>query len=152
MAGQTTYEDLSAGYLFGQKELSPYLELEFASPTMFRSSGTNRILPLPELVFGSLAHQWNELSPVPIASEVRRFAEEFVIVSKFCLRSQGLASKNTILDGFMGWCQYKVTKQDRYLMSVMHMLADWAFYSGIGAKTPSGFGQARRAPKSRLKT
>ena len=144
-ARQTTYQDLAAPYLLVQKSPSRYVELEFASPTTFRSGGRNVPIPLPDLVFGSLADKWNALSPVAISPEARRYASECMAVASYNLRSRAWPFKNALVVGGTGHCRYVMTVQDRYWMSVVQMLAEWSLFSGVGAQTASGLGQTRRA-------
>ncbi|MGB9724346.1 MAG: CRISPR system precrRNA processing endoribonuclease RAMP protein Cas6, partial [Chloroflexia bacterium] len=63
-AGRATYEDLAGRYLLSFGAPSPHVELEFASPTTFRSAGRNLPLPLPGPVFGGLVEKWNAFSSV----------------------------------------------------------------------------------------
>ena len=42
--------------------------------------------------------------------------------------------------------QYVVTRYDRYWMSIIQLLADYAFYAGVGRFTALGLGQARHSP------
>lgn len=144
-AGSGSYQALAAPHLLGQNSPARYVELEFASPTTFRSGGRNVPLPLPDLVFGSLVDKWNTLSPVAVGAEARRYAAECMAVAAYDLRSRVWPFKDALIVGGVGRCRYVMTVQDRYWMSVVHMLADWALYAGVGAQTASGLGQTRRA-------
>ena len=148
-AGQATYQDLAAPYLLVQKSPSRYVELDFTSPTTFRSGGRNVPIPLPELVFGSLADKWNALSPVAISPEVRRYAAECMAVASYDLRSRAWPFKNALVVGGTGHCRYVMTVKDRYWMSVVQLLAEWSLFSGVGAQTASGLGQTRRVDSKR---
>jgi len=75
-AGQATYEGLAARHLLPGEPPAQQAELEFASPTAFRSGGLTVPAPLPGLVYGSLVDKWNAFAPVAVSEEVRRFAEE----------------------------------------------------------------------------
>jgi len=48
------------------------------------------------------------------------------------------------LIGGIGRATYSALGGDRYWLATMQMLADFAFYSGVGVKTTSGMGQVRR--------
>lgn len=52
--------------------------------------------------------------------------------------------------GFMGSCTYAFLVKDRYWMGLIHMLAAFAFYSGVGKKTTMGMGQCRRASNRKM--
>ncbi len=50
---------------------------------------------------------------------------------------------NTLI-GFTGRAVFTALNRDRYWLSVLHLLAAFAFYSGVGYQTGAGLGQARR--------
>ncbi len=145
-ARQVSYQELAARYLLGgQKAPRRKIRLEFASPTSFKSRGRSVPLPLPELVFGSLLDRWQQFAPVALNPEVRRFAAEAVGLSRYRLRSRGIPAKQGGLHiGFTGQATFVALNRDRYWLSVLHLLADFAFYSGVGVQTTAGLGQTRR--------
>jgi CRISPR-associated endoribonuclease Cas6 len=120
------------------------LGLSFATPTTFRSGGKNVPLPLPELVFGSLLDRWQAFAPLAVNPELRRFAAEQVAVARYRLRSRVLPFKPGAMQvGFTGECHYVALRRDRYWLSVLHLLAGFAFYAGVGYQTSVDMGQAR---------
>ena len=103
------------------------------------AEGTNR------LVFGSLVERWNTFSPVPLSPDMRRFGEEVMAISQYNLRSVPVTQKNQALRiGGLGEVTYRAMSSDRYWLGVMHMLADFAQFSGVGVQTATGMGQVRR--------
>ncbi len=104
-------------------------------------------VPRPDLVFGSLMDKWNALSPVAVSPDARRYAAECMAVAAYELRSRAWPFKDALIVGGVGRCRYVMITQDRYWMSVIQLLADWALFAGVGAQTASGLGQARRAPE-----
>ena len=105
-------------------------------------------IPLPGLVFGSLVERWNTFSPVVLSPEMRRFGEEVMAISRYRLASQTVESKaGGLRVGGMGTVTYRALGGDRYWLGVMHMLASFAFYSGVGVQTATGMGQARCVEK-----
>jgi CRISPR-associated endoribonuclease Cas6 len=143
--GQTTYEALAAQQLLQAERPQHQVTLEFASPTAFKSGGLTMPVPLPGLVFGSLVERWNAFSPVTLAPEMRRFGEEMVAISRYRLESRPVGQKNHALRiGGVGQATYVATGGDRYWLAVLHMLADFALYSGVGVQTATGMGQVRR--------
>ncbi|MFN3762321.1 MAG: CRISPR system precrRNA processing endoribonuclease RAMP protein Cas6 [Anaerolineae bacterium] len=144
-AGRTTYQELLRRFLPGGEPAPRHLELEFFSPTAFHSGGRNVPLPLPDLVYGSLVERWNEFAPVTVSPEVRRFAQECVVISRYELSTRAVPEKGEGLQiGFLGRCRYTVLRADPYWLSVLHVLTDYAFYAGVGYQTTAGMGQARR--------
>lgn len=146
-AGTDSYQDLSAPHLLAQAPILRQWTLRFASPTAFRSKGMTVPLPLPDLVFGSLVDRWNCWSPVALSSEVRRFASEQVAVGGYRLQTRALPFKEGGLQiGAVGYCRYVSLSGDRYWRAVLSVLADYAFFAGVGYQTTKGMGQARRLP------
>ena len=104
-------------------------------------------LPLPDLVFGSLVERWNCFAGVAFPAEARRYAAECLAVSRFDLSSRPVAAKESGLRmGAVGQITYTTLNYDRYWMAVLHTLAAFALFSGVGAGTASGMGQCRQAP------
>ncbi len=146
-SGESGYEALAAACLRLEGSLPRRVTLEFASSTSFRSHGMNMPLPLPELVFGSLVERWNAFSPLALSPEARRFGAEMTAVSNLRLHSRPVEQKGDGLRiGSVGRVTYQFMSGDRYWLGVMHLLADFARFSGVGVQTATGMGQARRAP------
>ncbi|MCS7259672.1 MAG: CRISPR system precrRNA processing endoribonuclease RAMP protein Cas6 [Anaerolineae bacterium] len=146
-AAQSDYPTLAARHLLAGENPPPRLTLEFVSPTTFRSSGRYVPMPLPELVFGSLSERWQAFAPVALSPEVRRFAAEMVVVSRYLLRTRSLPGKEGGLHiGFIGQVTFRTLNRDRYWLSVLNLLAEYAFFSGVGYGTAAGLGQVRSVP------
>ena len=144
-AGWTSYEALAACHLLPAEPPSYRVEVEFASPTAFHSAGRTVPLPLPTLVYGGLVQKWNAFAPVAVSEEVRRFAEECLAISWYRLSTRAVGAKGASVQiGFTGRCRYTALNRDRYWLSVIHLLTDYAFYAGAGYQTAAGMGQTRR--------
>lgn len=144
-AGESTYQELTASHLL-QPSPEHQVELEFLSPTAFRSGGLNVPLPIAGLVYGGLVEKWNAFAPVTLPAEVRRYAEECLAISRYHLSTRVLRGQGDIPQiGFIGRCRYTATNRDRYWLGIIQMLTDFAFYAGVGYQTVIGMGQARRA-------
>lgn len=138
------------------------IRVEFASPTVFsRSSNKDGMgkfmetLPYPAMFFGSVAARWNELVAgsegqvvEPLAFEtktIREYAEETVVVGQYRLNSQMSRYWGNPQIGVMGTVTYLLKdKANQPLIRALNLLADFAFYSGVGAKTAMGMGMVRR--------
>jgi CRISPR-associated endoribonuclease Cas6 len=146
-AGQTTFETLIQEHTLSAAPPPPRLALRFASPTVFRSGGANLPLPLPGLVFEGLARRWNAFGPLRIPDEVRRYAEECLVISRYRLHTErvlfGEDGARGAYPGFVGVCGYAARNRDRYWLGLIHTLAAFALYAGVGARTSMGLGQAR---------
>jgi len=150
-AGRASFQDLVQRHTLSPSPPPSRITLRFASPTVFRSSGVNIPLPLPALVFEGLARRWNAFAPVRIPPEVRRFAEECLVISRYRLRTErvvfGEAGGRGAYPGFVGSCSYAFRVRDRYWVGLVHLLAAFALYAGVGTRTTMGLGQVRPVPE-----
>jgi len=142
-AGQTSYEALAQGHLLGAKDPPPWLNLEFAAPTTFRSQGKHLPFPLPGLVFDHWLNKWNKFAPLSLHPDVKRFAEECLAVSRYQLRSRVVRFGPATFIGFVGRCSFRALNRDPYWLRLLHTLAAYAFYCGTGHKTTMGLGQTK---------
>lgn len=155
-ASQSTYLELSETRQ-GRAESSSQVRLEFASPTTFRSSGVNIPLPEPGLVFRSLFERWNAFAPEPMRIDPvwPSFAANAISIEDITdLNTDSWVytehSREEI--GYTGAVQYHLLPKKKIgnfstfrdgAEEVLHLLACYAFYSGVGSHTSIGMGQAR---------
>ena len=144
-ARRVSYQDFAAPYLLGgNTHPKRRISLNFESPTTFRSQKKFVLFPLPEQVFGGLLMRWQQFAPVALNPEVRRFAEEVVTVSKYNLRTASMPyKKGGVQIGFIGETTFFAHNSDRYWLNILHLLANYAFFCGVGYQTTTGLGQAR---------
>jgi CRISPR-associated endoribonuclease Cas6 len=151
-AAESTYEEVGKRWLIprpagdGTEAALPWrIGLQFTTPTAFRSGGKQIPVPLPDLVFGSLVERWNAYAPITLAEEARRYGAECVAISRYALRSRAVGYKESAVKvGATGECWYSALNRDRYWLAVLNLLADFAFWSGVGTQTAIGMGQVRR--------
>jgi len=98
--------------------------------------------PLPRLVFGSLMDTWSEWSPVPMG-EWRALLERSIMLSNWRGETRRLDLGNRYVTGFIGKFTYRPMERPLDLQRMMGMLAEFAFYAGVGWQTTHGLGQAR---------
>lgn len=152
-AGQATFEGMARTYLVGGRPPPPRVDLAFATPTTFHSQGRSLPLPLPRLVFGSLLDRWNAHAPLRIDPEILAVVDQAVIIGRYELRTELVPLGGGVQVGFVGRCGYVVPPgrgarpTDEYAWRVVHLLAAYAYFAGIGAKTTMGMGTARPAPR-----
>jgi CRISPR-associated endoribonuclease Cas6 len=148
-AAEATFEGLVQQFTLAP-EVPRSVGLRFASPTAFRVTGKRRAvpLPLPPLVFGGLLDKWNAFSPIQVHPDVRRFAEECLVVSSYELETRrvvfGEEGERGTYSGFVGRCHYYVEVPDRYWTGLIQLLAGFSLYAGAGVRTTMGLGQARK--------
>ncbi len=152
-AGSDGYREMCKRILHAPGPVPRRVRLEFASPTTFhtRNAAGQRVnipLPLPHLVFGSLLDRWQAFSPVAVDPDLREYAEEMVVLSRCTVRTRTLAFKDGGSEtGFVGEAVFSTLNADRYWGRVLQVLAAYALYAGVGAKTTMGMGQAMQMPE-----
>ena len=122
----------------------PNLRLVFRSPLVFKTEGRSEALPLPHLVYGSLLRKWNAFSPITFPEDLLRYAAECLAVSRFSIHSVPVPLKQGGMRiGTVGEIRYRALNRDKYWLSMLHSLNAFASWSGIGAGTAYGLGQAK---------
>lgn len=129
-----------------QAEPSPWLRLEFATPTVFHSRGLHVPLPIPRLLVESWLTRWNTFSPLKLDENLLGYAEESLAVSRYTLRTQRAQVGEVATGGFVGACDLRVTRNDPDRLRQLHLLAAYSFYCGTGHWTTRGLGQTQPRP------
>ena len=140
------------------------LTLEFTSLTAFNRGSSKTgygtypmMFPLPEPVFQNLARRWEDIAPPELAGVIekdhleRYLQEDGVIIVDYDITAHHVHLTTHEQRGFLGSCTYqlrgtheKATPQSPLtLPQQIYLLAQLAFYSGIGYKTTMGLGQTR---------
>jgi CRISPR-associated endoribonuclease Cas6 len=141
------------------------LTLEFASLTTFnrnnlrsKSYGPHYArLPLPQYVFPGLVRRWEDIAPPELVGVVQRehidqyIQDDGVIVTDYDLKTHRLKFTTHQQQGFIGTCKYHLRGPDERktmcealsLRQQLLLLAQLAFYCGVGYKTSMGMGRAR---------
>ncbi len=145
------------------------LELEFASLTAFnRSNQRSQVygghyarLPLPQYVFPGLTRRWREFAPSELVQlvqmeRIERYVEdEGVVISDYDLKPHQVCFAHHAQPGFVGRCNYDLRGPDEAtteeapltVRQQLLLLAQLAFYCGVGYKTAMGMGQVRRGER-----
>lgn len=152
-AGYTSLSDLCRGWQSAPLAGPAWqIGLELASPTVFSRGSRDGLgkqmdpFPSPAMLFGSLAAAWNEHLPIPLDKPaIRAYAEETVVVGLYRLESRMFRYWGQPQIGATGIITYLLQdRQNQELGRALNLLADFAFYSGVGYKTTMGMGQVRR--------
>jgi CRISPR-associated endoribonuclease Cas6 len=153
-AGYTSLNDLLNRWQ--QPAKADYkISLEFGSGVAFSSSSNKdgmgkfmEFFPSPEMFFGSVEARWRKLTGLssPTSNkELRDYARETVVVSSFNMRTVLNHYWGNPQPGGIGRITYELRDVDNHQMvGFLNLLADFAFYSGVGAKTAMGMGMVRR--------
>ena len=148
-------------------ERDALLTLEFKSLTAF-SRGKSKegygtfpvMLPLPQMVFQNLVRRWQDIAPPELTDVIQNerieqyLMEDGVIIVDYNLTPHYVHFTTHLQRGFLGTCTYQLRGHDATtsaespltLRQQIHLLAQLAFYTGIGYKTAMGLGQARLKP------
>lgn len=139
-AGQATYEGLLARW--ERQEPPSTVTLHFLTPTTFRTGRFEQPFPLPRWVFSSLLSTWDAFAPYPFG-ELQDALEEAVILSNWQgeTRRVEMGSQRTV--GFVGKFTYRAVKPSPEVCRLLGLLAEFAFYAGVGWQTTHGLGQVR---------
>jgi CRISPR-associated endoribonuclease Cas6 len=141
------------------------LELEFASLTAFNwINPINKTygnyyarLPLPCYIFPGLARRWQELAPSDLAYMVQKerieqyIQDDGVVIEDYNLQTHYISFAKHPQRGFLGTCKYHLRGPDEAttpespltIRQQLLLLAQMAFYCGVGYKTSMGMGQVR---------
>jgi CRISPR-associated endoribonuclease Cas6 len=104
----------------------------------------NTLFPIARLVFASLAEKWTEYAPekLKIKPESQRIFLDLVREEAHAIRTALPLDYNKFqVKGFVGGCTYSAgCKPSAEFQHMLHVLASFAFYGGVGLKTTSGMG------------
>jgi len=142
-AGYTTLAELQSRL----EQPAPHkFAFELFSPTQFGYKDDWKILmPLPRFVFGNLANAWKALTGEDNVRAVEEYAEANLIFGNYALKTENVLIENKPHPGAVGKFEYWLTdKTDQPLARGLNLLADLAFYAGLGRKTPQGMGMTSR--------
>ena len=116
------------------------VELTYATPCGFlsRTDGTQRLMPVPEVLFPSLAMRFRDA-----AGEVfDKVDASGIAVRSFNLQSSAARLKHgSSARGCVGCAVYEWRGADEQRRRVLSCLARFAFFAGAGYKTSQGLGQ-----------
>lgn len=145
-AAFATFLDLIEG-ASGERKLA----MAFLSPTTFRTKGErNTLFPEPARVLGSLLSRWNAYAPSDLALHFGESVVAGVRLSAYRLSTRMLDFGSYQEQGFCGQATYSLGEgMSPDEVRAVQALGAFAFYSGIGAKTTMGMGQATRIDEAR---
>ncbi|HXF83867.1 MAG TPA: CRISPR-associated endoribonuclease Cas6 [Anaerolineales bacterium] len=119
---------------------------ELHTPTSFRLQDKEvATLPTPKLVFGNLAGAWRALTGENNVEAVEKYAEKNLRMGTYKLRTERLFLHNNPQLGSVGRLEFvRTDTTDNPTARALNLLADLAFFAGLGRKTAQGMGMARR--------
>lgn len=121
------------------------LSFQFITPTVFRQGNYDSALPTRDCIFNSLVKRWNCHSPLDISD----LDVSCLFPSSFDIKTATMSFGSSKAVGCVGRVSYKIMGDLQPLViKQFNTLADYAFYAGIGRKTPMGMGMVRRSRSS----
>jgi len=160
-AGYASFEEIRTRASTEEKQFT----FQFVTPTFFKRSGGPTYpdllvpLPLPDLVFGSLLRNWNQFSPSSFveANLLKEICSHHLEITQHRITSQMARLvfqrddgqyRTMTFPGFVGSCSFRVVElHDQTIIQTLNTLADFAFFSGVGAKATMGMGVTHRVQK-----
>lgn len=121
-----------------------YLNLEFLTPTAFKSSGAYVILPEVRLIYQSLMNRYSAMS-----GEMEMYDEETLTdlaehssIAAYRLKSTGFPMEGVRIPSFKGEISIKTGGNDT-MARYARLLARFGEFAGVGIKTAVGMGSMR---------
>jgi CRISPR-associated endoribonuclease Cas6 len=135
------YEQASDGISGDRPQDARKIHFLFCTPTTFRETQYDCALPTRDFVFHSLLRRWNHYSNIPFPKTI----VQPIYPSFFDIRTEIVMDSRSKLIGCVGAMTFQIMGEvDPLTIKQINTLADFAFYAGVGRKTPMGMGIVRR--------
>ncbi len=150
-AQRQSYDDLYHATWQESAGAAPLLTLEFVSPTAFLSQGRAVLWPDARRVFGSLLQRWQAYAPALLPDDLEDAFAACLDVDAYELQTRvqryakGASRQVWYQQGFVGRCRYRAQRgTPEAVLRVVHLLARYALFAGVGSRTAVGMGQVRQ--------
>lgn len=151
-SGHISLPELQARWNQPPESLPPVIRLDFLSPTAFNlgtdpETGRRRFASLPDtrLIFSPLRKRWADLGGAEPGDDFDAWAQTNLLMETQGIRTQPVRIEQSHFEGFTGRVIFRA-RGDRRWLPLAHLLADLAFWTGVGYQTTRGLGQARPLP------
>lgn len=137
-----SYEQLMERTYFA--DCSRYIDMEFLTPTAFKTGGKYQFYPSVRLLFQSLMNKHDRISETSeiFSDDILSQIEENVEIIKYRLRSVQFHLEGIKIPSFVGSITLKCHGHPQF-SNLINMLAELGEYSGAGIKTAIGMGAVR---------
>lgn len=144
-ARYVSYEQLYAQALDGTDSSNAQeprkMTFTFCTPTAFRLTKFDSCLPDRDVVFRSLLKRWNRYSNNPFSETII----DYIYPSFFNIKTEMVSDRRSKFIGCIGDISFSILGEvDPQTIKQINTLANFAFYAGVGRKTPMGMGQTFR--------
>ena len=125
-----------------KKEVKREIELLFMSPTFFKS-GDKFIRELDlKIMYRGLLKKYNKYSDYEMNEKMMEEVNRIEILEKE-IKTRKVKMKNGYFIGFVGKVRLRFNQEREDVVKAFNVLNEFAYYSGVGAKTTMGFGQIK---------
>jgi CRISPR-associated endoribonuclease Cas6 len=149
-SGYTTLAALTERWNQPPETLARQLTIEFLAPTVFshgkdKLTGEYRykVVPQPRELFSNLRKRWLGLGGSAPGDEFDQWVESAIDLHPIRLETVRTVVERRTVPAFIGRVRY-IHRGDARWLGMMHLLADFAFWAGIGYQTTRGMGQVQR--------
>ena len=119
------------------------ISIHFLSPTSFRENEHDYLLPLPAMVFGSLADKWDSMAmPVDLSQVNVRQLASGINITEWRGGSVIVPINSAFsISGIKGKFVYDVRELEPDQRKIMLLLAQYGTIAGVGRMSGHGFGR-----------
>ncbi len=122
------------------ERLNPHIGFQINTPAAFKRGRYEYPFPAPDVVWTSLLNKWNRFSDTYCPQLLLALSEE-VHLTNWHGETKRMAMGKRWSVGCVGRFNYGVSKGQDELLRLLHLLADFARFAGIGWQTTAGMGQ-----------
>lgn len=135
----TSMEELMEKTYFGT--CKPYLTLDFITPAAFKVDGRYQFYPSVFHIFQSLAKKYDAVSGETeiFSDELMKEIQDHLFVAGYNLRSTSFSLEGVKIPAFRGQLALR-SHGPQMFTNLIHMLANFGTFSGVGIKTAMGMG------------
>ena len=122
-----------------KKSSSSYIEVDFVTPTAFKSKGEYTFMPDVKLILNSLINKYKTFHQ-DVDEEMVENLNEKVKIIEYDIKSAKFGVEGRKIPAFMGSVKFNISKCTPEEKDFVHMLFNFGEYCGIGIKTSMGMG------------
>ncbi|MDR3258872.1 MAG: CRISPR system precrRNA processing endoribonuclease RAMP protein Cas6 [Fusobacteriaceae bacterium] len=143
---EITYDSLVETTYFSEN--SRMFQINFTTPTAFKSDGEYIFYPDIRLIYQSLMNKFNTFSEENSmdSEETLEHLKSYTKIYKYNLRSTFFYLEGVKIPSFTGYIQIKINGP-KELVNLSHLLFKFGEFSGIGIKTAIGMGNIKYSNK-----
>lgn len=142
-AEHISYDELLENTYFG--DCSPYINIDFVTPTSFKVNGKYQFYPTVSNIFKSLITKHDSVSVTTefFSDELIEQIENGVEIIKYRLRSTFFYLEGVKIPSFVGNVTLRI-RGPKQFVNLINMLISFGEYSGVGMKTGIGMGAIKK--------